>query len=58
VFGQIAKGFIWFGLSIIALFLPLIGTIIVCVAAVADSYKVGKKLQAGKPVGKMEWFPG
>lgn len=58
VFGQVAKGFIWLAIAAVTgFFLPLIGVIVVDAIAIVDAYKVGKRLAAGKPVGKMEWFP-
>ena len=58
IYGQVAKGFIWLAIAIAGFFvLPLIGLVIVDAIAIFDSYKVGKKLASGQPVGKMEWFP-
>lgn len=58
IYGQVAKGFIWLGLAIVAgILLPIVGWLILDAVAIVDAYKVGKKLAAGQPVRKMEWFP-
>lgn len=56
--GQVAKGFVFLISSIVAtIIIPGIGWIFVDIVATIDSYKVGKKLAAGQPVRKWEWFP-
>lgn len=71
IFGQKAKGFAWFGIYLlVAVLIGFFGlvevegtgflvllAIIVDIPAIVDSYKIGKKLASGQPVGKWEWFP-
>lgn len=58
VFGQVAKGFIWFFTGcILGLFSVFIGWFVVGIVACIDAYLLGKKLTRGEPVRKMEFFP-
>lgn len=59
IFGQVAKGLCFLCLCIL-LGLSGIGLILIIpleIFLIIDSYKVGKTLAAGKPVGKWEFFP-
>lgn len=63
VHGQIAKGVclvvaLPISLSIAAaLWIFFLLPMMVVILSTIDAYKVGKTLEAGKPVGKWEWFP-
>jgi TM2 domain-containing membrane protein YozV len=57
IFGQTAKGLTIFGVTLASNLLFLGLGIVFNIAAIIDAYLVGKKLAAGKPVGKWEFFP-
>ena len=58
IYGQVMKGVFLAVATIVAgVIFPIIGNLSLCIVSIVDSYKIGKKLAAGQPVRKWEWFP-
>ena len=56
VFGQVAKGIVICVGFVVLLVIPIFA-LAVLVASIVDGYMVGKRLYAGKPVEKWQFFP-
>lgn len=58
IYGQVAKGIVLAVATIVAgMIIPIVGNLTLCAVSIVDSYKIAKKLAAGQPVRKWEWFP-
>jgi TM2 domain-containing membrane protein YozV len=55
--GQILKGILLLGIAIVVGFYSFgLGALPISIIAIIDAYRVGSKLEAGRPVGEWEFF--
>jgi hypothetical protein len=58
VHGQVAKGILLaIATFTLAVIIPFVGGLAVCILSIIDAYMVGRALRAGRTLRKWQWFP-
>jgi TM2 domain-containing membrane protein YozV len=58
IYGQVGKGLLWLAIGMVSTFVTAgFALFILYPLVIVDAHKIGKVLQSGRPVGKMEFFP-